>query len=128
MLRINDKLTINLCAFGLQAGRRNVFVYVVDYLCLPFFVLKFAETASMHSFGGIRQQFTIPENILMSLFTSQFVKNAQVRNVDRLLFSSPASTSIIYIYIYLKTMMKDFGTIASSRLALLGKLPFFALL
>ncbi|XP_033632387.1 FAD-dependent oxidoreductase domain-containing protein 1-like isoform X1 [Asterias rubens] len=37
----------------------------------------FAETASMHSFGGIRQQFTIPENILMSLFTSQFVKNAQ---------------------------------------------------
>ncbi|XP_071798984.1 FAD-dependent oxidoreductase domain-containing protein 1-like [Asterias amurensis] len=38
---------------------------------------NFAETASFSSFGGIRQQFLTPENILMPLFTSNFVKNAQ---------------------------------------------------
>lgn len=42
----------------------------------PFIILQFTKSATVLSAGGIRQQFSIPENVQMSLFTAEFLRNA----------------------------------------------------
>ena len=38
--------------------------------------MQFTKAATVLSAGGIRQQFSIPENVQMSMFTAEFLRNA----------------------------------------------------
>lgn len=41
------------------------------------FNFKYAKSSTFWSVGGIRQQFSLPENIRMSLFSSEFLRDIQ---------------------------------------------------
>lgn len=43
---------------------------------------QYKYTSAMLSAGGIRQQFSVPENILMSKFSAEFLKNMELLAVD----------------------------------------------
>lgn len=55
-------------------GATNVVVLERDYC--------YRTTSAMLSAGGIRQQFSVPENIKMSMYGAEFIKNPQQLAVD----------------------------------------------
>ncbi len=57
-----------------QSGRKNILVLEKD-LC-------YKTTSAMLSAGGIRQQFSVPENIKMSIYGASFIKNIADLAVD----------------------------------------------
>ena len=49
---------------------------VPSLLYMPLlFLCQYSRAASVLSCGGIRQQFSLPENVQMSLFSAQFLRN-----------------------------------------------------
>lgn len=42
-----------------------------------FFIIKYTQSSTFWSVGGVRQQFSLVENIRMSLFTSKFLREAK---------------------------------------------------
>ncbi len=44
------------------------------FICLLIY-FQYTRAATVLSVGGIRQQFSLPENIKMSLFTAEFIRN-----------------------------------------------------
>ena len=45
--------------------------------------MSYAHSSAMYSFGGIRQQFSLPENIQMSMYGIEFIKNINSLKVDK---------------------------------------------
>ena len=41
--------------------------------------LQYARASTVLSVGGIRQQFSLPENVQLSLFSAEFLRNINVR-------------------------------------------------
>ncbi len=41
------------------------------------FFIKYSKSSTFNSVGGVRQQFSLPENIKMSLFGAEFLRNYQ---------------------------------------------------
>lgn len=50
-------------------------MWMHSQLLLFLILLQYAKASSMLSVASIRQQFSCPENILMSLYSVQFLKN-----------------------------------------------------
>jgi len=57
-----------------KAGAKNIVVLERDF--------AYRTTSAMLSAGGIRQQFSVPENIKMSIYGAQFIKNIKDLEVD----------------------------------------------
>ena len=65
---IGSSIALHLC----QKGYKNVTVIDRD--------LSFKSTSSVLSAGGIRQQFSLPENILMSKYSADFIIKAALES------------------------------------------------
>lgn len=46
------------------------------------FLLQYSKASTVLSAGGIRQQFSLPENIYLSLASSEFMRNINVGHVE----------------------------------------------
>eukprot|EP00981_Chlorochromonas_danica_P007015 scaffold1522_cov174-Ochromonas_danica.AAC.19 len=57
-----------------QAGARNIVVLEKD--------LRYRHASAMLSAGGIRQQFSVPENVKISIYGAEFIKNPNALAVN----------------------------------------------
>ena len=107
MLRLTLQFTLWLALyFPIRIVLQHPYVeFISSFLCC---LLQYKQCSSVLSVGGIRQQFSLPENIQMSMYTAEFLSKLRLHlTVDRKLFRLCTCTQfpcLIHNFVYWYTL------------------------